>query len=62
LSSAADVSVRLDERAMGEAVAHYLPAVSIRTRARGMERATFMEAWRAKKREAMLPASAGLTS
>jgi peptide/nickel transport system substrate-binding protein len=34
---------------MGEAVANYLAAVGIRTRVRGMERATFMEAWRAKK-------------
>ena len=34
---------------MGEAVANDLVAVGIRTRVRGMERATFMEAWRAKK-------------
>src|SRR5438094_35552 len=33
----------------GEAVANDLAAVSIRTRVRSMERATFMEAWRAKK-------------
>jgi peptide/nickel transport system substrate-binding protein len=34
---------------MGESVASYLGAVGIRTRVRGMERATFMETWRAKK-------------
>ena len=34
---------------MGEAVANYLAAVGLRTRVRGMERATFMEAWRGKK-------------
>src|SRR6266545_1727789 len=34
---------------MGEAVANYLAAVGIRSRVRGMERATFMEAWRGKK-------------
>ncbi len=34
---------------MGEGVANYLGAVGIRTRLRGMERATFMEAWRSKK-------------
>jgi len=34
---------------MGEAVANDLAKVGIRTRVRGMERATFMEAWRAKK-------------
>src|SRR5262249_818637 len=34
---------------MGEAVANDLVAVGIRTRVRGMERATFMEAWRARK-------------
>ncbi len=34
---------------MGEAVATYLSAVGIRTRVRGMERAAFMDAWRAKK-------------
>src|SRR5919197_3883366 len=34
---------------MGEAVANYLGAVGIRTRIRGMERATFMESWRAKR-------------
>jgi len=34
---------------MGEAVANYLGGVGIRTRLRGMERAAFMEAWRAKK-------------
>src|SRR5438105_14732169 len=33
----------------GEAVANYLGAAGIRTRLRGMERATFMESWRAKK-------------
>jgi len=35
---------------MGEAVANYLAAVGIRSRVRGMERATFMEAWRTKSR------------
>jgi peptide/nickel transport system substrate-binding protein len=34
---------------MGEAVANDLQKVGIRTRVRGMERATFMEAWRGKK-------------
>jgi len=34
---------------MGEAVANFLGGVGIRTRVRGMERATFMEAWRSKK-------------
>ena len=34
---------------MGEAVANYLAAVGIRARVRGMERASFMEAWRGKK-------------
>src|SRR5439155_14164668 len=34
---------------MGEGVANDLAAVGIRTRLRTMERATFMEAWRAKK-------------
>jgi peptide/nickel transport system substrate-binding protein len=34
---------------MGEAVATDLAKVGMRTRVRGMERATFMEAWRSKK-------------
>src|SRR5262249_23237892 len=34
---------------MGEAVANDLAKIGIRTRVRGMERATFMEAWRSKK-------------
>ena len=34
---------------MGESVASYLAAVSIRGRVRNMERATFFESWRAKK-------------
>src|SRR3989441_8478673 len=34
---------------IGESVANYLGAVGIRTRVRGMERATFMDAWRNKK-------------
>src|SRR5262245_581512 len=34
---------------MGEALANNLAAVGIRTRVRSMERATFLEAWRAKK-------------
>jgi peptide/nickel transport system substrate-binding protein len=34
---------------MGEAVANDLARVGIRTRVRGMERATFMETWRSKK-------------
>jgi peptide/nickel transport system substrate-binding protein len=34
---------------MGEAVANNLAAVGIRSRMRTMERATFLEAWRAKK-------------
>src|SRR2546428_3236123 len=36
---------------MGEAVANYLAAVGICTRVRGMERATFMEAWRTRSRQ-----------
>src|SRR2546427_3197601 len=36
---------------MGESVATYLAAVGIRTRVRGMERATFMEAWRTRSRQ-----------
>jgi peptide/nickel transport system substrate-binding protein len=39
---------------MGEAVGNYLAAVGIRTRVRNMERATFMEAWRAKKLQGLL--------
>jgi peptide/nickel transport system substrate-binding protein len=39
---------------MGEAVANYLAAVGIRGRVRGMERATFMEAWRSKKMQGVL--------
>jgi peptide/nickel transport system substrate-binding protein len=34
---------------MGEGVANYLAAAGIRGRVRGMERATFLEAWRGKK-------------
>jgi peptide/nickel transport system substrate-binding protein len=34
---------------MGEAVANDLAKIGLRTRVRGMERATFMEAWRSKK-------------
>ena len=34
---------------LGEAVANDLAKVGLRTRVRGMERATFMEAWRSKK-------------
>ena len=34
---------------MGEAFGNYLGAVGIRTRVRSMERATFLESWRAKK-------------
>jgi peptide/nickel transport system substrate-binding protein len=34
---------------MGEAIGNYLGAVGIRTRVRTMERATFLESWRAKK-------------
>src|SRR5438477_1308779 len=36
---------------MGEGVANYLAAVGIRTRVRGMERATFLEAWRTRNRQ-----------
>ena len=39
---------------MGESVANYLGAVGIRGRVRSMERATFMEAWRAKTRQGLL--------
>src|SRR2546422_6607759 len=34
---------------MGEAAANYLAAVGIRTRLRTMERAAYLDAWRAKK-------------
>jgi len=34
---------------MGEAIGNFLATVGIRTRVRSMERATFLEAWRAKK-------------
>ena len=44
-----------------ESVAGYLAAVGIRTRVRSMERATFFEAWRAKKLTGVIMgASAGL--
>jgi peptide/nickel transport system substrate-binding protein len=36
---------------MGESVANYLAAIGIKSRVRGMERATFMEAWRTKTRQ-----------
>src|SRR5256712_12908133 len=39
----------------GEAAANYLGAVGIRTRVRSMERATFMEAWRAKQLPGGIP-------
>src|SRR3989441_416549 len=39
---------------MGEAIANSLAAVGIRTRVRAMERATFMEAWPAKKLPGMI--------
>ncbi|OLC59598.1 MAG: hypothetical protein AUH76_14100 [Candidatus Rokubacteria bacterium 13_1_40CM_4_67_11] len=39
---------------MGEAVANDLAAVGIRSRVRIMERATYMEAWRAKKLQGVL--------
>src|SRR6266849_5043272 len=39
---------------MGEAIANSLAAVGIRTRVRAMERATFMESWRAKKLQGMI--------
>jgi peptide/nickel transport system substrate-binding protein len=40
----------------GEAFANYLAAVGIRTRVRTMERAAFMEAWRAKKLRGVIAA------
>jgi len=39
---------------MGEGVANYLAAVGIRGRVRGMERATYMEAWRTRTRQGVL--------
>src|SRR3989454_711152 len=39
---------------MGEAIANSLAAVGIRTRVRAMERATFMESWRAKKLQGII--------
>ena len=39
---------------MGEAGANYLAAVGIRTRVRSMERAAFMESWRAKKLQGLI--------
>src|SRR6266849_931040 len=44
---------------MGEAVANYLAAVGIRTRLRSMERATYMEAWRAKKLQGLIANASG---
>src|SRR6058998_3822044 len=45
----------------GESVANYLTTVGIRSRVRSMERATFFEAWRAKKLTGIIMgASAGL--
>ena len=39
---------------MGEAVANNLAAAGIRTRVRTMERATFLEGWRAKKLQGLI--------
>jgi peptide/nickel transport system substrate-binding protein len=39
---------------MGEAIANDLAAAGIRTRVRTMERATFLEAWRAKKLQGLI--------
>ena len=39
---------------MGEAAANYLAAVGIRTRVRTMERAAYLEAWRAKKLQGVI--------
>jgi peptide/nickel transport system substrate-binding protein len=39
---------------MGEAIGNSLAAVGIRTRVRTMERATFMEAWRAKRLQGLI--------
>jgi peptide/nickel transport system substrate-binding protein len=39
---------------MGEAVANYLAAVGIRSRVRNMERATFLESYRAKKLQGLI--------
>ena len=39
---------------MGEAIGNYLGAVGIRTRVRSMERATFLDAWRAKKLQGLI--------
>jgi len=39
---------------MGEAIGNSLAAVGIRTRVRTMERATFMESWRAKKLQGLI--------
>ena len=41
----------------GEAVANSLGAVGIRTRVRTMERATFLESWRAKKLQGLILSS-----
>jgi peptide/nickel transport system substrate-binding protein len=44
---------------MGEAAANYLAAVGIRTRVRTMERAAYLDAWRAKKLQGVIvPVSA----
>ena len=39
---------------MGEAIANYLATVGLRTRVRSMERATFLDAWRAKKLQGLI--------
>jgi peptide/nickel transport system substrate-binding protein len=44
---------------MGEALGNALGAVGIRTRVRTMERATFMEAWRAKKIQGLIITATG---
>jgi len=39
---------------MGEAIGNYLAAAGIRTRVRSMERATFLDTWRAKKLQGII--------
>src|SRR5881409_73149 len=44
---------------MGEAVANYLGAVGIRTRVRSLERAAFLDHWRAKKLQGLIANASG---
>ena len=56
---AGDVTPLAPFTTMGEAFGNYLGAVGIRTRVRSMERATFLEAWRAKKLQGLIANASG---